>query len=176
MRSISASPLRLFLEQVSQVNGVEQRHATSHPLFAGLRQHEDVADGHEGLADAFAAFFVRHRLAREWPTRETADMPESRINTRSGRRDSNSGPLVPQTSALTRLRHAPRPGHRSVHAANPAQARSPTPHPGRGMPTVNRAAAPASQSEPLAPYRARTGRPAHAQSAAESAVLSRRVS
>jgi hypothetical protein len=26
----------------------------------------------------------------------------------SGRRDSNSGPLVPQTSALTRLRHAPR--------------------------------------------------------------------
>ena len=27
----------------------------------------------------------------------------------SGRRDSNSGPLVPQTSALTRLRHAPRP-------------------------------------------------------------------
>ena len=28
----------------------------------------------------------------------------------SGRRDSNSGPLVPQTSALTRLRHAPRPG------------------------------------------------------------------
>lgn len=28
----------------------------------------------------------------------------------SGRRDSNSGPLVPQTSALTRLRHAPRLG------------------------------------------------------------------
>ena len=27
----------------------------------------------------------------------------------SGRRDSNSGPSVPQTSALTRLRHAPRP-------------------------------------------------------------------
>ena len=26
----------------------------------------------------------------------------------SGRRDLNSGPLVPQTSALTRLRHAPR--------------------------------------------------------------------
>jgi hypothetical protein len=26
---------------------------------------------------------------------------------RSGRRDLNSGPLVPQTSALTRLRHAP---------------------------------------------------------------------
>jgi hypothetical protein len=25
----------------------------------------------------------------------------------SGRRDLNSGPLVPQTSALTRLRHAP---------------------------------------------------------------------
>ena len=29
----------------------------------------------------------------------------------SGRRDSNSGPLVPQTSALTRLRHAPRRDH-----------------------------------------------------------------
>jgi hypothetical protein len=36
----------------------------------------------------------------------------------SGRRDSNSGPLVPQTSALTRLRHAPRPGHRSAHAGS----------------------------------------------------------
>ena len=34
---------------------------------------------------------------------------------RSGRRDSNSGPLVPQTSALTRLRHAPRPRHPSGH-------------------------------------------------------------
>ena len=33
----------------------------------------------------------------------------------SGRRDSNSGPLVPQTSALTRLRHAPRPRHPSGH-------------------------------------------------------------
>ena len=27
----------------------------------------------------------------------------------------NSGPLVPQTSALTRLRHAPRSGHPSGH-------------------------------------------------------------
>ena len=36
----------------------------------------------------------------------------------SGRRDSNSGPLVPQTSALTRLRHAPRPGHPSGHPAS----------------------------------------------------------
>jgi hypothetical protein len=32
-------------------------------------------------------------------------------NRQSGRRDSNSGPLVPQTSALTRLRHAPRLRH-----------------------------------------------------------------
>ena len=32
----------------------------------------------------------------------------SRAFLSSGRRDSNSGPLVPQTSALTRLRHAPR--------------------------------------------------------------------
>ena len=36
-----------------------------------------------------------------------------RASWRSGRRDSNSGPLVPQTSALTRLRHAPRPRHPS---------------------------------------------------------------
>jgi hypothetical protein len=36
----------------------------------------------------------------------------------SGRRDSNSGPLVPQTSALTRLRHAPRPPHASGHPAS----------------------------------------------------------
>ena len=32
---------------------------------------------------------------------------------RSGRRDLNSGPLVPQTSALTRLRHAPSGSHSS---------------------------------------------------------------
>ena len=38
----------------------------------------------------------------------------------SGRRDSNSGPLVPQTSALTRLRHAPWPGHPSEHAESSA--------------------------------------------------------
>ena len=34
-------------------------------------------------------------------------IPQTRMAQRSGRRDSNSGPLVPQTSALTRLRHAP---------------------------------------------------------------------
>src|SRR5207247_6764081 len=36
------------------------------------------------------------------------------------RRDSNSGPLVPQTSALTRLRHAPRRGtpYQRPHAAS----------------------------------------------------------
>ena len=43
----------------------------------------------------------------------------------SGRRDSNSGPLVPQTSALTRLRHAPRPGHRSGHAPSRERASPP---------------------------------------------------
>ena len=41
----------------------------------------------------------------------------------SGRRDLNSGPLVPQTSALTRLRHAPRREARyrggSRHAVTP---------------------------------------------------------
>jgi Phage integrase family len=37
----------------------------------------------------------------------------------SGRRDLNSGPLVPQTSALTRLRHAPRRAHPSAPAAAP---------------------------------------------------------
>ena len=42
--------------------------------------------------------------------------PPERAFRRSGRRDSNSGPLVPQTSALTRLRHAPRPRHRTVPA------------------------------------------------------------
>ena len=37
----------------------------------------------------------------------------------SGRRDSNSGPLVPQTSALTRLRHAPRHGDSSARLPLP---------------------------------------------------------
>jgi hypothetical protein len=37
----------------------------------------------------------------------------------SGRRDSNSGPLVPQTSALTRLRHAPCPGHATGRPESP---------------------------------------------------------
>src|SRR5690349_2206756 len=32
----------------------------------------------------------------------------ARTGLQSGRRDSNSGPPVPQTGALTRLRHAPR--------------------------------------------------------------------
>jgi hypothetical protein len=34
--------------------------------------------------------------------------PQTRLDTQSGRPDSNRRPLVPQTSALTRLRHAPR--------------------------------------------------------------------
>jgi hypothetical protein len=34
-------------------------------------------------------------------------MPETRLDIESGRPDSNRRPLVPQTSALTRLRHAP---------------------------------------------------------------------
>ena len=44
-------------------------------------------------------------LARQSAKRK----PRLRGFLRSGRRDSNSGPLVPQTSALTRLRHAPWP-------------------------------------------------------------------
>src|SRR5437588_8145368 len=42
------------------------------------------------------------------------DRPDAQTNAvfESGRRDLNSGPLVPQTSALTRLRHAPRRAHR----------------------------------------------------------------
>jgi hypothetical protein len=39
--------------------------------------------------------------------RETRKPPPTRGFSVSGRRDLNSGPLVPQTSALTRLRHAP---------------------------------------------------------------------
>ena len=38
---------------------------------------------------------------------QTTKHPREQWFRRSGRRDSNSGPLVPQTSALTRLRHAP---------------------------------------------------------------------
>lgn len=45
----------------------------------------------------------------------------------SGRRDSNSGPLVPQTSALTRLRHAPWPGHRSGQRTSRTAARTRVP-------------------------------------------------
>src|SRR5262249_4866079 len=41
----------------------------------------------------------------------------------SGRRDSNSGPLVPQTSALTRLRHAPRGTPRYQRVRRPGAAR-----------------------------------------------------
>lgn len=39
--------------------------------------------------------------------------PRRGLEPQSGRRDSNPGPLVPQTSALTKLRHAPRRGNRS---------------------------------------------------------------
>jgi hypothetical protein len=46
---------------------------------------------------------------------EITKTPPERGFRPSGRRDSNSGPLVPQTSALTRLRHAPRSGHPSGH-------------------------------------------------------------
>jgi hypothetical protein len=35
------------------------------------------------------------------------EIAESRLNSQSGRPDSNRGPPVPQTGALTRLRHAP---------------------------------------------------------------------
>src|SRR5215217_4085932 len=41
------------------------------------------------------------------PTGKTRKGPLSGAFSPSGRRDLNSGPLVPQTSALTRLRHAP---------------------------------------------------------------------
>src|SRR3954453_15650111 len=45
----------------------------------------------------------------------------------SGRRDSNSGPLVPQTSALTRLRHAPRRRARYQPVCDHAELGSPPP-------------------------------------------------
>ena len=41
------------------------------------------------------------------PRRVSSPSPRRTASLESGRRDSNSGPLVPQTSALTRLRHAP---------------------------------------------------------------------
>src|SRR5262249_2994995 len=44
----------------------------------------------------------------------------------SGRRDLNSGPLVPQTSALTRLRHAPRRATRYQAVSGAAPPRSAT--------------------------------------------------
>ena len=48
----------------------------------------------------------RWRVARSSQV-VTRKPPISRGFLSSGRRDLNSGPLVPQTSALTRLRHAP---------------------------------------------------------------------
>jgi hypothetical protein len=41
----------------------------------------------------------------------------SGLSVQSGCRDLNSGPLVPQTSALTRLRHTPKLHKSSVHSA-----------------------------------------------------------
>jgi hypothetical protein len=60
-------------------------------------------------------------LRRDQPAhrRVVSRSSETRFDKRvsgSGRRDLNSGPLVPQTSALTRLRHAPRGGNRSNDA------------------------------------------------------------
>src|SRR5262245_2720283 len=47
--------------------------------------------------------------ARETCRHDSEERPAfAGLSWSSGRRDSNSGPLVPQTSALTRLRHAPR--------------------------------------------------------------------
>ena len=64
--------------------------------------------------DAFATERVPLRTTTETKS------PGLRGFLQSGRRDSNSGPLVPQTSALTRLRHAPRPSHPSGHAESVA--------------------------------------------------------
>ncbi len=51
------------------------------------------------------AFGQRRLTCPQTPKRRKG--PVRRAFSASGRRDLNSGPLVPQTSALTRLRHAP---------------------------------------------------------------------
>ena len=55
--------------------------------------------------------------ARSTETRATSAYAKTSAfpatSSQSGRRDLNSGPLVPQTSALTRLRHAPSTSHSS---------------------------------------------------------------
>jgi hypothetical protein len=58
---------------------------------------------------------------------EEEKAPRVRGFRKSGRRDSNSGPLVPQTSALTRLRHAPRRQPRYQAISRHAGYRSPPP-------------------------------------------------
>ena len=87
--------------------------ARSHLLAGGLRlarglprftrQGRPDRVGHESLAGRLGAEWAQPRLPLE---RQKA--PVCGAFGLSGRRDSNSGPLVPQTSALTRLRHAPR--------------------------------------------------------------------
>ena len=56
------------------------------------------------------------RVARRYSSRARDATRRTRVQqipNESGRRDSNSRPLVPQTNALTRLRHAPRRVKRS---------------------------------------------------------------
>ena len=51
--------------------------------------------------------YLRGLLAARPSTLIVGSTRDLQAFSQSGRRDSNSGPLVPQTSALTRLRHAP---------------------------------------------------------------------
>jgi hypothetical protein len=70
------------------------------------RVEGDVENGYL-VSDAFVVLAEGepHKRRKTPRMRKPRD---SRAFNQSGRRDSNSGPLVPQTSALTRLRHAPR--------------------------------------------------------------------
>ena len=76
-------------------------------LLESRRLRTPLQGGHGGATDA-----------EPFTAGKTKTPPEQGFR-QSGRRDSNSGPLVPQTSALTRLRHAPRRDARYQAAFRP---------------------------------------------------------
>ena len=86
---------------------------------AGERTRVLVTDSDRGSAPHFPLAYCQPRLAPaafRWRC-----PPISRGFLSSGRRDLNSGPLVPQTSALTRLRHAPWRGSYRLRAVTPVE-------------------------------------------------------
>src|SRR5579862_3119650 len=77
--------------------------ATRNILDARRRKHRYIAFG---IAISHRSRMAKLRLADSMFLFGENPVPAGPFE--SGRRDLNSGPLVPQTSALTRLRHAPR--------------------------------------------------------------------